>query len=114
MHVALAVLAALLLCAPATGAAQAPETLFNLVGLSAQAEREVPNDLMTAVLAAEAEGTDPAALADGVNRVMQRALATALAYRQVKSQSGGFSDPGIPSPAAVPGFLAVAGLFSRL
>jgi predicted secreted protein len=80
-----------LLLSPFALTAQTPaETLFNLVNLSAQAEREIPNDLLTAVLAAEAEGADPAQLADGVNRTMQRALATALAYKSVKTQSGGY------------------------
>ena len=79
-----------LLCAPLLAAAQTPETLFNLVTLSAQAEREVPNDLLSATLAAEAEGAEPAQLADGVNRTMQRALATAHAYKSVKAQSGGY------------------------
>jgi predicted secreted protein len=82
-----AVLFALLL-APLTGAAQAQEPLFNLVSLSAQTEREVANDLLAAGLAAEAEGADPAQLADSVNRSMQRALATALGYKSVKAQSG--------------------------
>jgi predicted secreted protein len=76
-----------LLLAPMAAAAQAPETLFNLVSLNAQAEREIPNDLLTAMLAAESEGPDPAPLADGVNRTMQRALASALAYKTVKAQS---------------------------
>jgi len=80
-----------LLLAPLTLAAQAPtETLFNLVNLNIQAEREIPNDLLTATLAAEVEGADPAQLADGVNRTMQRALATALAYKAVKTQSAGY------------------------
>jgi predicted secreted protein len=79
-----------LLSAPLITAAQTPETLFNLVALSAQAEREVPNDLLSATLAAEAEGAEPAQLADGVNRTMQRALATAQGYRSVKAQSGGY------------------------
>jgi predicted secreted protein len=83
------ILAALLL-APLVTAAQAPETLFNLVTLSAQAEREVPNDLVTAVLAAEQEGTDPAQLADAVNRTMQRALATAQGYRAVRARTGNY------------------------
>jgi predicted secreted protein len=72
-------------------AAQPPaETLFNLVHLNAQAEREIPNDLLTATLAVEAEGADPAQLADGVNRGMQRALGVALSYRAVKTQSAGY------------------------
>lgn len=81
---------AVLLFAALSATAQVPETLFNLVSLSAQAEREIPNDLLSATLAAEAEGTDPAQLADGVNRSMQRALATALSYKSVKTQSGGY------------------------
>jgi predicted secreted protein len=80
-----------LLLAPFALCAQpAAETLFNLVHLNAQAEREIPNDLLAATLAAEAEGADPAQLADGVNRTVQRALATALAYKSVKSQSSGY------------------------
>lgn len=80
-----------LLFSPFALGAQVPaETLFNLVGLNAQAEREIPNDLLTATLAAEAEGADPAQLADGVNRTMQRALAAALAYKSVKAQSAGY------------------------
>jgi predicted secreted protein len=78
------------LCAPLLGTAQTPETLFNLVALNAQAEREIPNDLLSATLAAEAEGADPAQLADGVNKAMQRALATAQGYKSVKAQSGAY------------------------
>jgi len=77
-----------LLFVPLGAGAQAPETLFNLVSLNAEAEREVPNDLLSATLAAEAEGADPAQLADSVNRAMQRALSTALAVKTVKAQSG--------------------------
>ena len=80
-----------LLLAPAfAGAQQAPETLFNLVTLQAQAEREVPNDLLSATLAAEAEGTDPAQLSADVNRTMQAALATAKAYGAVRARSGNY------------------------
>lgn len=84
---------ALLLClllAPAAVAAQAPETLFNLVTLNAQAEREVPNDLLSAVLAAEAEGADPAQIANELNRAMQQALAIAKTYRGVNARSGSY------------------------
>jgi len=79
-----------LLFASLSAAAQTPEPLFNLISLNAQAEREVANDLLTANLAAEAEGSDPAQLADEVNRSMQRALTTALGYKTVKSQSAGY------------------------
>jgi predicted secreted protein len=57
------------------------------VTLSAQAEREVANDTLSAVLAADAEGSDPAALADGVNRAMRDALKLAQAYRGVTARS---------------------------
>lgn len=81
---------AALLIAPLLAAAQTTETLFNLVTLSAQAEREVPNDLLTAVLAAEQEGADPVQLADAVNRTMQRALAVTQAYRSIRARSGNY------------------------
>jgi predicted secreted protein len=84
------VLFALLLAPLGLAAQTPPETLFNLVHLNAQAEREIPNDLLSATLAAEAEGADPAQLADGVNRTMQRALGAALAYKSVKTQSAGY------------------------
>lgn len=83
-------LLALLLAPLALDAQPAAEPLFNLVHLNAQADREIPNDLLVATLAAEAEGADPAQIADGVNRTMQRALAAALAYKSVKSQSAGY------------------------
>jgi predicted secreted protein len=64
--------------------------LFNLVTLSAQAAREVANDTLHATLAAEAEGSDPAQLADGVNRTMRRALDLARGYGGVKVRSGNY------------------------
>ena len=66
------------------------QALFNLVSLSAQAEREVPNDLLAAVLAAEAEGTDPAKLAREVNLKMQRALGLARDEGAVRARSGAY------------------------
>ena len=85
-----AILAFLLFLPALASAQQLPEPLFNLVTLNAQAERDVPNDLLTAVLAAEPEGADPAQLADTVNRTMQRALAVAQGYRGVRARSGNY------------------------
>ncbi len=79
-----------MLFVPLAAAAQAPEPLFNLVTLNAQAEREVPNDLLSATLAAEAEGTDPAQLSAEINRTMQSALAVAKAYGAVRARSGNY------------------------
>lgn len=73
----------------ACGAARSEErvALFNLVSLSGQAEREVANDTLTAVLTAQAEGSEPAALADKVNRTMREALKLAQNYREVKTRT---------------------------
>jgi predicted secreted protein len=88
MRHALLLLAALVpFAAPAQ---DAKEPLFNLVSLSAQAERDVPNDLLIAVLAAEAEGPDPTHLAGAVNKTMQNALELARGVRAVRAQSAGY------------------------
>lgn len=68
----------------------AREPLFNLVSLQAEASREVENDLLTAVLAAEAEGAEPAKLSAEVNRRMARALEAAREVRGVRARSGGY------------------------
>jgi predicted secreted protein len=81
-------LAALLMVPLAALAQDSP--LFNMVSLSAQAESEVPNDTLVALLAVEAEGSDPAQLADEVNRSMQKALAAARGVAGVKLRSGGY------------------------
>ena len=83
-------LAFALLLAPLGAQAQAPENLFNLVTFSAQAEREIPNDLLTAILAVESEGADPARLAEDANRTMQTALVTARGYRGVQARTGNY------------------------
>lgn len=83
-------LCALLCLAGGAAVAQEREPLFNIVSLSAQAEREVANDTLVAVLAAEAEGNDTAALADGVNRSMREALRATQAYKSVKARSGSY------------------------
>jgi predicted secreted protein len=72
--------------APAT-AQDRSEPLFNVVSLSAQAEREVVNDTLTAILAVDTEGTDPVALADSVNRAMREGLKLAQGYRGVNTKS---------------------------
>jgi predicted secreted protein len=84
-------LLALALLIPLGALAQpAREPLFDLVSLSAQAEREVANDLLVAVLAAEAEGPEPAPLADQVNRSMKAALEAAQGARGVRSRTGAY------------------------
>ncbi len=85
LHLALALWLAL-----GCAAAQAqdhPAALFNLVSLSATAEREVANDTLTAVLTAQAEGNDPAALAEKVNRTMRAALTLAQHHGSVRART---------------------------
>ncbi len=60
------------------------------VGLQAQAEREVPNDQIVALVAAEENGKDPAALAASVNRKMAAALAAAREVPAVKARSDNY------------------------
>lgn len=72
--------------APAHGQ-ERTEALFNLITLQAQAEREVANDTLTAMLSSEAEGSDPAAMAAGINRAMRDALETARGYKSVNART---------------------------
>lgn len=81
-----AAIALALTCACALAQERA-EPLFNIVNLAAQAEREVANDTITAVLAVDSEGADPATLADGANRAMRDALGVAQGYPNVKART---------------------------
>ncbi len=77
-----------LLVAPVLAQAQeGAETLFDVVTLSAHAEREVDNDRIEAMLFAEREGTAPAALADAVNREMEWALRQLHGARQITAST---------------------------
>jgi predicted secreted protein len=62
----------------------------NLVSVQAEVSREVDNDELVAVLAAEAQGTDPAALALAINRRMASALELARGFPAVKLRSGNY------------------------
>ena len=48
------------------------DPLFNQVSLQAQVEREIPNDQLTVMLAAEAEGKEAAKIADRINKDIDR------------------------------------------
>ena len=69
---------------PATPAGAAPQ-----IELTAEASREVPNDLMTATLAIDANDTNPAVLASALNRTTTEALRVAGEFRDVRARSGG-------------------------
>ncbi|GBG01572.1 hypothetical protein AZSI13_08990 [Azospira sp. I13] len=60
-----------------------------LVDLSASASRPAPNDLVQAVVFAEASGSGTGDLAQKVNSAVAEGLRTAKGYKGVKAQSGG-------------------------
>lgn len=66
------------------------EQPLDVVNLQAEASREVENDQLVAVLAAEAQGTDPAELAEAINHKMAEALKTAREVPAVKLRSGNY------------------------
>lgn len=66
------------------------EAMADVVNLQAEASREVENDQLVAVLAAEGQGANAAELADGVNRKMAQALKQAREVSSVKLRSGNY------------------------
>lgn len=81
-----ALLCLLLLLAPVASAGQAAPT-YNRVHLGESARADIENDLLVAVLFAQAEGRDPAVPADEVNRLMDWALNLAGSHPEVKAQT---------------------------
>lgn len=73
-----------------TARADDPEPALGRIEFQTQAMREVDNDLMQVVLAVEKENTDPARLADEINRTMGWALQQTRAQAGVHSRSGGY------------------------
>ena len=67
--------------------ARAEDTLFNQVHLQVEAAREIPNDELTLLLMAGAEGEDLARIAARLNRDMQWALDHAGQYNDINARS---------------------------
>lgn len=79
------------LLAPAYSAsAHKAETLFNVINLQADAEREIPNDQMTVLLATEHEGSNAASISQEINKDMQWALDIIKTYKDVDSKTGNY------------------------
>lgn len=78
--------ALLLLCVSAGVFANDTST----VGLQAQADREIANDQVQAIVAAEEGGRDPAAVAAVVNKRLAAALALARDYPAVRARTAGY------------------------
>lgn len=69
-------------------AAPAEPLNFNMINLSAEANREISNDEMHATLYIEKSNKQPAQLATDINQLMNSAIATAKKYPAVKIETG--------------------------
>jgi predicted secreted protein len=66
------------------------ETLFNVINLQAEVQREIPNDQMIVFLATEHEGSNAASISQTINDDMQWALDTIKTYKDVESKTGNY------------------------
>jgi predicted secreted protein len=83
-------LLALLLVALPAFAQDKADVDVTTITLRAQADREVANDQVVAIVAAEESGQDPAGLANAVNRKVAAATALIKAEASVKYRSAGY------------------------
>jgi len=74
----------------ATAHAEEAQKDYDVVSLQAEASREADNDEALALLAAEARGENPAALAEQVNKKMAAALKLVKAVPVVRPRSGSY------------------------
>jgi len=82
---------ATLLALAAPACADPPPNPMNRVSFQVEAQREVPNDWITATIGITDEDTDAARLANRVNTRMAKALATARKQSKVQVESGGYA-----------------------
>src|SRR5690606_37255476 len=66
------------------------ETLFNVINLQAQAEREIPNDQMIVILVAEHEGSNASSISQEINRDMKWALEIIKTYERMDAKTGNY------------------------
>jgi predicted secreted protein len=82
-------------------AAQAAEPKGARINLDARATQEVDNDVMRAVMFTEMEDTDPAKLADAVNRSMNDALKAAKQFAGLRVKTSGYSSYPVTDKAKI-------------
>lgn len=63
---------------------------YDQIDLSAKASQETDNDTLIAVLSAQKEGSDPAVLSNGVNRLISAAVSQAKQEPEIKLQTLGY------------------------
>ena len=81
-------LSALLSLAAPLRAAEPRQPHYNVVELRAEAQRDVQNDLLNAVVYVELNDTSPAVLAGAINKGVNEALRAARDFPAVKARSG--------------------------
>lgn len=79
---------AALLALAGTALAADPAPRYNVIELQAEAQRELPNDTMSASLYVELNDANAAALATAVNKAANEALRVAREYPSVRARSG--------------------------
>lgn len=100
----IALLSTLILLAAPLAVFAAEPLRYNRVSLNESAQSEVENDLLVAVLAAQAEGRDAGAPADEVNRQMDWAVNMAKSLPDVKVQTLGYNTRAIYNKNQVRGW----------
>lgn len=88
MRILASYLAAGFLLAAIPAAAAEPPPRYNVVELQAEAQREIQNDLINAVLYVELNDPSPAALANAINKSVNEALRIAKDVKGVRVRSG--------------------------
>lgn len=83
------------------------EPLFNQVNLQAQAEREIPNDQLTVMLAVEEEGKEAAKIANKINQDMDWALKIVSKKSEVDSRTQAYNTYPIYDKRTVIGWRAI-------
>ena len=87
---------------PASADAETP--VYNRVSLNESAHADVDNDLLVAVLFAQAEGPDATTPADQVNRQMDWAVSMAKSLPEVKTQTLGYRTQAIYNKGKIRGW----------
>ena len=83
------------------------DPLFNQVNLQAQAEREIPNDQLTVMLAVEEEGKEAAKIANKINQDMDWALKIVGNKSEVESRTQAYNTYPIYDKRTVIGWRAI-------
>lgn len=98
------ILALMLALFAGNGFAHSETPQYNRVSLNESAQTEVDNDLLVAVLFAQAEGKDAATPADEVNRIMDWAVNLAKSHPEVKVQTLGYHSNAIYKKSVIRGW----------